>query len=73
MHGIQLGLGQYEHWLGGVGVQSWYDLDSTFDLAIVSLTFKIYCGLYLGTGRCRMLLHWKVINWGIRYAMLWCD
>ena len=26
----------------------WCDLDLTFDLAVVTLTLKILCGLYLG-------------------------
>ena len=26
---------------------SWYDLDLTFDLGVVTLTFKILSGLYL--------------------------
>ena len=26
---------------------SWSDLDLTFDLAVVTLSFKILCGLYL--------------------------
>ena len=35
---------------------SWYDLDLTFDLVIVTLTYKILSRLYLGTVRCRKLL-----------------
>ena len=35
------------HWLGGVGVQHHGDLDLTFDLALVKLTFKILTRLYL--------------------------
>ena len=27
---------------------SWCDLGLTFDLAVVTLTYKILCGLYLG-------------------------
>ena len=27
---------------------SWFDLDLTFDLAVVTLTYKILYGLYLG-------------------------
>ena len=30
------------------GATSWCDLDLTFDLAVVTLTFKILSGLYLG-------------------------
>ena len=26
---------------------SWFDLDTTFDLAVVTLTFKVLTGLYL--------------------------
>ena len=32
------------------------DLDSTFDLAVVTLTFKILSGLYLEALRCRRLI-----------------
>ena len=28
----------------------------TFDLAVVTLTFKVFCGLYLETIRCRQLI-----------------
>ena len=28
--------------------KSWYDLDLTFDLTVVTLTFNILTGLYLG-------------------------
>ena len=31
------------------GVMSWYDLDLTFDLAVVTLIFKILSGIYLGS------------------------
>ena len=30
------------------GAMSWCDLDLTFDLAVVTLTYKILSGLYLG-------------------------
>ena len=29
--------------------KSWCDLDLTFDLAVVTLTYKIMSGLYLGS------------------------
>ena len=32
------------------------NLDLTFDLVVVTLTYKILSGLYLGTVRCRKLL-----------------
>ena len=32
------------------------DLDLTFDLAIVTLTYKILSGLYLGDRKCRKLI-----------------
>ena len=38
------------HWLGGVGVQChgpWYDLDLTFNLAVLTLSLKTLSGLYL--------------------------
>ena len=33
---------------GGRCATSWCDLDLTFDLAVVTLTYKILSGLYLG-------------------------
>ena len=47
---------------------SWYDLDLTFDLAVVTLTYKIFSGLYLGK-----LVLGRDIGWGCRCAMSWCD
>ena len=35
---------------------TWSDLDLTFDLAEVTLTYKILSGLYLDTVRCRKLI-----------------
>ena len=35
---------------------SWSDLDLTFDLAVVTLTYKILSGVYLGNVRCRKLI-----------------
>ena len=35
---------------------SCYDLDLTFDLAVVTLNLKILFGLYFGTIRCRKLI-----------------
>ena len=35
---------------------SWPDLDLTFDLAVVTLTYKNLSGVYLGTVRCRKLI-----------------
>ena len=36
---------------------SWYDLDLTFDLGIVTLTYKILSGLYISeTVRCRKMI-----------------
>ena len=37
---------------------SWCDLDLTFDLAIVTLTFKILSRLYLGNGRVYQVDTW---------------
>ena len=39
-------------WQGKVSLVciSWYDLDLTFHLVVVTLTFKILSGLYLGNG-----------------------
>ena len=35
---------------------SWYDLDFTFDLAVVTLTYKMLSGNISGTINCRMLI-----------------
>ena len=37
---------------------SWCDLDLTFDLAIVTLTYKILSGLYLGNGNVKEVDTW---------------
>ena len=37
---------------------SWSDLDLTFDLAVVTLTYKMLPGLYLG--KCKV---WEVDIW----------
>ena len=37
---------------------SWSDLDLTFDLAVVTLTYKMLSGLYLG--KCKV---WEVDIW----------
>ena len=55
---------------------SWCDLDLTFDLAVVTMIYKIFSGLYLGNCvgsrklvvgssrcRCRKLIHGRNIGW----------
>ena len=52
---------------------SWSDLDLTFDLAIVTLTYKILSGLYLrnrGVGSCYLL---GILVRGCRCATSWSD
>ena len=51
---------------------SWCDFDLTFDLVVVTLTFKILCVLHL-RNRCRKLILDRNIGWGCRCAMSWCD
>ena len=41
---------------------SWCDLDLNFDLAKVTLSLKILCGLYLGN---RKLILGRDIGWGL--------
>ena len=41
---------------------SWFDLDLTFALAVVTLTYKVLSGLYLGT-----------LAGGYKCAMSWFD
>ena len=43
--------------VGGCGcLSSWYDLDLTFDLAVVTLTFKILSGNISETVKSRKLI-----------------
>ena len=49
---------------------SWCDLDLTFDLAVVTLTYKIFSGLYLGTVRCRKLLLGRDIGGGLYVCLV---
>ena len=37
---------------------SWCDLDLTFDLAVVTLTYKILSGLYLGNRKVKEVDTW---------------
>ena len=44
---------------------SWCDLDLIFDLAIVTLTYKILSGYILETVRCRKLIRGRDIGLGL--------
>ena len=45
---------------------SWCDLNMTFDLVVVTLSFKILFSLYLGeTVRCRKLIDSRDIAFGV--------
>ena len=45
---------------------SWCNLDLTFDLAIVTLNFKLLAGLYISeTVRCRKLILGRDIGLGL--------
>ena len=44
---------------------SWYDLDLTFDLAIVTLTYKILSGYNSEIVRCRKLILGMDIGQGV--------
>ena len=52
-------------------VTSWCDLDLTFDLAVVTLTYKILSGLYLR--HCKV---WEVNTWQghwlVGVGVHWC-
>ena len=50
------------HWLGLVGVQHHGDLDLTFDLARVTLIYKILSRAISETVRCRKLILVKDIG-----------
>ena len=53
---------------------SWCDLDLTFDLAIVTLTYNALSGLYLETIRCRKLIFGRDIGQGLCvqcYGVTW--
>ena len=45
---------------------SWCDLDLTFDLAVVTLTYKILSGLYRVNVRCRKLKLGRDIVCGLK-------
>ena len=44
---------------------SWSDLNLTFDLAVVTLTYKILSGLYLGNSKGKTLILGRDIGWGV--------
>ena len=52
---------------------SWCDLDVTFDLAVVTLTYKSCPGYISETVRCGKLILGRDIGWGCRSATSWCD
>ena len=45
---------------------SWCDLDLTFDLAVVTLTFKICPGYISRTVRCRKVILGRDISSGVK-------
>ena len=49
------------------------DLDLTFDLAVVTLTFKSCPGYISETIRCKKLSLSRNIGWDCRCATSWCD
>ena len=51
---------------------SWCDLSLTFDL-LMTVTFKILSGLYLGNCTCRKLCMERILVGGCRFAASWCD
>ena len=52
---------------------SWCDLDLSFDLAVVTLTYKFCQGHISETLRCRKLLLGRDIRGGCRCAGSWSD
>ena len=44
---------------------SWCDLDLTFELAVVTLTYKILSGLYLGNHKVEGIDTGRDIGWGL--------
>ena len=59
---------------GWRGKMSWCDLDLTFDLAVVTLTYIKSCLDYIWeTVRCRKLILGKGIGWGCRCATSRCN
>ena len=44
---------------------SWCDLDLNFDLAVVTLTYKILSGLYLRNSKVWKLILGRDIGWGV--------
>ena len=54
-------------------VTSWYDPDLTFDLAVVTWTFKILSGNISETVKCRKLILGRDLALGFRYPTSWSD
>ena len=53
---------------------SWSDLDLTFDLAVVTLTYKILSRLYLGNGKVQEGLYLTgTLVRDCRCTASWCD
>ena len=52
---------------------SWCDLDLTFDLAVVTLTYKILSGLCLGNCKVYEVDAWYGYWLGVVGAASWCD
>ena len=64
---------RYGNWLGCMYAMSWFDLHLTFDLAIVTLTFKIFSHSILETVKYRMLILGRTLVEGCRCTTLKCD
>ena len=52
---------------------SWCDLDVTFVLAVVTLSYNILSGYISATVRCRKFLLGMSNGWGCRCATSWCN
>ena len=52
---------------------SWFNLDLTFDLAIVTLSLKIFSRFISETIRFRKFILGRDIGWECKCAMSWCD
>ena len=44
---------------------SWCDLDMTFDHAVLTLTYNILSGLYLGNHKVQEVILGRHIGWGV--------
>ena len=51
---------------------SWCELNMTFDLGVVTLTFKILSRIFFRKCEVQNLILGRIIDWECRCTILWC-